>query len=123
MTKSCNECGESAIYFVKGYDDVDIEMYGGEQDSYWCEKHKRLGAVLMAKPFLYKDFKCEFVGDFDRFNDGQIFLSKQTHKGQIHICQYVIGYILHFKDDFLNGEEKIALYKAVEHFQKFANLV
>lgn len=34
---TCNECGQPALYWDKGWDD---ELWGGEPDTYWCEEHK-----------------------------------------------------------------------------------
>lgn len=37
VSHTCNECGQPALYWDKGWDD---ELWGGEPDTYWCEEHK-----------------------------------------------------------------------------------
>src|SRR5512144_1916308 len=37
-TKTCNECGQPALYWNKGWDDEEWGV--GEYDTFWCEKHK-----------------------------------------------------------------------------------
>ena len=37
---TCNECGEPATYLERGWAD---EEGAGQEDAYWCEKHKQRG--------------------------------------------------------------------------------
>jgi hypothetical protein len=47
-SKTCNECGQPALYWDKGWDD---ELWGGEPDSYWCEEHKHFKPGAEPLPF------------------------------------------------------------------------
>jgi len=47
--KTCNECGQPATHWDKGWDD---ELWGmGDPESYWCEEHKHFKPGAEALPF------------------------------------------------------------------------
>jgi len=46
---TCNECGQPAQYWDKGWDDEEWGM--GDPDTYWCEEHKHFKPGAEPLPF------------------------------------------------------------------------
>lgn len=62
--QTCNECGRSALYWDKGWEDE----LGGEVATYWCEEHKHFKAgaerlyQFIPRSVYFKDGICIGAG-------------------------------------------------------------